>query len=224
MRILKLDDSVRFYQASTSELFGNATSPVQDESTPFHPRSPYGVEGLTRGETFVSRKITRAVAGIVNGNTDPIYLGNLDARRDWGHARDYMEGVHLILRQDELDDYVLATGQSHSVREFVERAFAEIDRRVAWEGTVWMRPVAMEIPARSRSVSIRAISGQTRSMRSAAMPRRPAESWDGSRSRLSTTSCGRWFATIWMPPKTAPAVDERQADAESSRSRSCGIL
>ena len=161
IRILGLRDRVRFYQASTSEMFGSSPPP-QDETTPFHPRSPYGAaklygywitvnyresygfhasngilfnhESPIRGETFVTRKITRAVAAIELGLQDKIYLGNLDARRDWGHARDYVEGMWLMLQQDRPDDYVLATGESHSVREFVERAFGEVGRTVEWRG------------------------------------------------------------------------------------------
>ena len=152
----------RFYQASTSELYGSSPPP-QNERTPFRPRSPYAVaklyaywitvnyreaygyhasngilfnhEGPTRGETFVTRKITRAVAAIELGLQDRLYLGNLDAHRDWGHARDYVEGMWMILQQAEPDDYVLASGESHSVREFVERAFAEIGRTIVWRGT-----------------------------------------------------------------------------------------
>ncbi len=163
IRILKREDQVRFYQASTSELYGNAPTAPQSETTPFQPRSPYAAaklyaywivvnyrqaygmhasngilfnhEGPTRGETFVSRKITRAVAAIRHGLQDTLYLGNLDAKRDWGHARDYVEGMWLMLQQDTPDDYVLATGESHSVREFVELAFAETGRRVRWAGT-----------------------------------------------------------------------------------------
>ena len=163
IRILDLVDSVRFYQASTSELFGNTSQSPQNEDTPFEPRSPYGAaklyaywitvnyreaygihasngilfnhESPTRGETFVTRKITRTVAEIAGGNTEPIYLGNLNAERDWGHASDFMEGAWLMLQQDKPDDYVLATGESHSVREFVELAFAEIDRTIEWRGT-----------------------------------------------------------------------------------------
>ena len=142
----------RFYQASSSELYGSVREVPQRETTPFYPRSPYAAaklyaywitvnyreaygmhasngilfnhEGPTRGETFVTRKITRAVAAIELGMQDRLYLGNLDAERDWGHARDYVEGMWMILQQDEPDDYVLATGEKHSVREFVERAFA----------------------------------------------------------------------------------------------------
>jgi GDPmannose 4,6-dehydratase len=162
IRILGLEKATRFYQASTSELYGKAQETPQNERTPFYPRSPYAVsklyaywttvnyreayglhasngilfnhEGPTRGETFVTRKITRAIAAIELGRQDTLYLGNIDARRDWGHARDYVDGMWRILQQDEPDDYVLATGETHSVREFVELAFAEIGRRIIWKG------------------------------------------------------------------------------------------
>jgi len=161
IRILKIADKVRFYQASTSELYGSSPPP-QNERTPFRPRSPYAAaklyaywmtvnyreaygfhasngilfnhEGPTRGETFVTRKITRAVAAIELGLQHRLYLGNLDVRRDWGHARDYVEGMWMIVQQHEPDDYVLATGESHSVREFVELAFATAGRPIAWRG------------------------------------------------------------------------------------------
>jgi GDPmannose 4,6-dehydratase len=162
IRILSMHDGVRFYQASTSELFGKVQETPQRESTPFYPRSPYAVaklyaywitvnyreaykmhasngilfnhESPIRGETFVTRKITRAVAAIERGYQDCLYLGNLDAQRDWGHARDYVEGMWRILQQDEPDDYVLATGETHTVREFVELAFHHIGRPIAWRG------------------------------------------------------------------------------------------
>ena len=162
VRILRLGERVRFYQASTSELFGKAAEVPQRETTPFYPRSPYAAaklyaywitvnyreaygyhasngilfnhESPIRGETFVTRKITRAVAAIELGLQERLYIGNLDARRDWGHARDYVEGMWLMLQQDEPDDYVLATGEAHSVREFVERAFASTGREVVWRG------------------------------------------------------------------------------------------
>ena len=162
LRILNRTEEVRYYQASTSELFGNAPHAPQNETTPFRPRSPYAAaklyaywitvnyreaygihasngilfnhEGPTRGETFVTRKITRAVASIVHGLQDRVYLGNIDARRDWGHVRDYVEGMWRIVNHDPPDDYVLATGESHSVREFVELAFEEVDIEIAWEG------------------------------------------------------------------------------------------
>ena len=162
IRILGLEKTARFYQASTSELYGKVRETPQTENTPFYPRSPYAVaklyaywiavnyreaygmhasngilfnhESPIRGETFVTRKITRAVAAIQAGQQDFISLGNIDAKRDWGHARDYVEGMWAILQQDEPDDYVLATGETHSVREFVERAFAVVGRDVAWRG------------------------------------------------------------------------------------------
>ena len=162
IRILGREGKTRFYQASTSELFGQARESPQSETTPFYPRSPYAAaklyaywitvnyreaygmhasngilfnhESPIRGETFVTRKITRAVASIKHGMQDRVYLGNLDARRDWGHARDYADGMWRILQQDHADDYVLATGESHSVREFVEKAFAQIGRTIEWRG------------------------------------------------------------------------------------------
>jgi GDPmannose 4,6-dehydratase len=162
IRILGMEKRVRFYQASTSELYGAAREVPQRETTPFYPRSPYGAaklyaywitvnyreaygihasngilfnhEGPTRGETFVTRKITRAVAAIELGLQSKLYLGNLDARRDWGHARDYVEGMWLMVQQPEPDDYVLATGEGHSVREFVEKAFARVGKRIEWNG------------------------------------------------------------------------------------------
>ncbi|MCW5701071.1 MAG: GDP-mannose 4,6-dehydratase [Bradyrhizobium sp.] len=162
IRILGMEKKTRFYQASTSELYGKVQETPQSERTPFYPRSPYAAaklyaywitvnyreaydmhasngilfnhEGPTRGETFVTRKITRAVAAIELGLQDMLYLGNLDAKRDWGHARDYVEGMWRIVQQDEPDDYVLATGETHSVREFVELAFAETGRRIEWKG------------------------------------------------------------------------------------------
>lgn len=161
IRILGLDKKTRFYQASTSELFG-ASPPPQNEETPFRPQSPYATaklyafwitrnyregygifaangilfnhESPLRGETFVTRKVTRAVAAIALGLQDRLWIGNLDAKRDWGHARDYVEGMWRILQHEEPDDWVLATGESHSVREFVERAFAEIGVELVWKG------------------------------------------------------------------------------------------
>ena len=163
IRLLKLDERTRFYQASTSELYGKAQEVPQSETTPFYPRSPYAAaklyaywitvnyreayglhasngilfnhESPIRGETFVTRKITRAVAAIHLGFQDRLYLGNLDARRDWGHARDYVDGMWRMLQQDAPDDYVLATGEMHSVREFVEAAFAETGTKLSWRGS-----------------------------------------------------------------------------------------
>jgi GDPmannose 4,6-dehydratase len=162
IRILGLAGKTRFYQASTSELYGKVQELPQKETTPFYPRSPYGVaklyaywitvnyreayglhasngilfnhESPIRGETFVTRKITRAVAAIHLGTQTILYIGNLEARRDWGHARDYVDGMWRIVQRDEPGDYVLATGEMHSVREFVELAFAQIGRRIEWRG------------------------------------------------------------------------------------------
>ena len=162
IRILGMGKRVRFYQASTSELYGVVREIPQRETTPFYPRSPYAAaklyaywitvnyreaygfhasngilfnhEGPTRGETFVTRKISRAVAAIKLGLQDRLFLGNLDAKRDWGHARDYVEGMWRILQCSEPDDYVLATGETHSVREFVEKAFAQIGVKIVWQG------------------------------------------------------------------------------------------
>ena len=162
IRLLGLSGKTRFYQASTSELFGKVQETPQKETTPFYPRSPYGVaklyaywitvnyreaygihasngilfnhESPIRGETFVTRKITRAVAAIHLGVQKTLFIGNLDAKRDWGHARDYVEGMWRIVQQQQPDDYVLATGEAHSVREFVELAFARVGRSIEWRG------------------------------------------------------------------------------------------
>jgi GDPmannose 4,6-dehydratase len=162
IRILGMAKRVRFYQASTSELYGEVQEIPQRETTPFRPRSPYAAaklyaywitvnyreaygfhasngilfnhEGPTRGETFVTRKITRSVAAIELGLQDKLYLGNLDAERDWGHARDYVEGMWRILQQEKPDDYVLATGEKHSVREFAQLAFAHVGIPIEWRG------------------------------------------------------------------------------------------
>ena len=163
IRILKIEKETRFYQASTSELYGLVQEIPQKETTPFYPRSPYAVaklygywitinyreaygmhasngilfnhESPIRGETFVTRKITRAVCRIEVGLEQCLYLGNLDAKRDWGHAKDYVEGMWRIVQQEKADDYVLATGETRTVREFVELSFGEIGRGIAWQGT-----------------------------------------------------------------------------------------
>ena len=162
IRILRLEDKVRFYQASTSELYGKPLQVPQNEETPFYPRSPYAAaklyahwitvnyreaygiyccngilfnhESPIRGETFVTRKISQAAAAISLGLQGKLYLGNLNAKRDWGHARDYVEGMWKILQQPEPDDYVLATGETRSVREFCEHAFREVGIELSWEG------------------------------------------------------------------------------------------
>ena len=163
VRILGLVDQVRFYQASTSELYGRVQEVPQRETTPFYPRSPYAAaklyaywitvnyreaygmhasngilfnhESPIRGETFVTRKITRAVAAIEYGLQATLFLGNLNSQRDWGHARDYVEGMWLMLQQERADDYVLATGEMHTVREFVQQAFLQVGRVIRWQGT-----------------------------------------------------------------------------------------
>lgn len=162
IRILKMENKTRFYQASTSELYGKVMEVPQSETTPFYPRSPYAVaklyafwitknyreaygmyacngilfnhESPLRGETFVTRKITRAVARIKLGMQKKVYLGNLDAQRDWGHARDYVEGMWLMMQQKEADDFVLATGKTYPVRYFVEQAFKKVNIAVEWKG------------------------------------------------------------------------------------------
>jgi GDPmannose 4,6-dehydratase len=162
IRVLGMTETVRFYQASTSELFGQAREIPQKETTPFHPRSPYGVaklyaywitvnyreaygmyacngilfnhESPVRGETFVTRKITRGLARIKVGLQERLFLGNLDAKRDWGHARDYVEMQWLMLQQDAPDDYVIATGCQYPVREFVKAAAQELEMELTWRG------------------------------------------------------------------------------------------
>ena len=162
IRILGLEEKTRFYQASTSEMFGKVQEIPQTEKTPFYPRSPYGAakvygywitvnyreaynlfacngilfnhESPIRGETFVTRKITRAVARIKLGLQEKLYLGNLDSKRDWGYAGDYVKAMWLMLQQDQPEDYVIATGEAHTVREFVEKAFAEASIKIGWEG------------------------------------------------------------------------------------------
>ena len=201
LRILNLEGHTRFYQASTSELFGGAPPP-QNEETPFMPKSPYAVaklygywitvnyreaygmhasngvlfnhESPVRGETFVSRKITRAVARIAAGREEPLTLGNLNARRDWGHARDFVEGMWLMLQQDTPGDYVMATGESHSVREFTEAAFAEIGEKIVWRG------------AGQDEIGVELKSGKTR-VRIASRYFRPTEVDAFARRRFKST-------------------------------------
>ncbi|MBV9064613.1 MAG: GDP-mannose 4,6-dehydratase [Methylobacteriaceae bacterium] len=162
IRILGLEKKTRFYQASTSEMYGLVQETPQNEKTPFYPRSPYGVaklysywivvnyreaygmhasngilfnhESPIRGETFVTRKITRAAAAIAHKRQDKLFLGNLDAKRDWGHAKEYVRGMWLMLQQDQADDYVLATGETTTVRQFVEWSFEDVGVKLHWEG------------------------------------------------------------------------------------------
>ena len=163
IRILGFEKKIKFYQASTSELYGKVSVKLQNEKTPFYPQSPYGVaklysywitknyresynifasngilfnhESSIRGETFVSRKIARAIAAIVNKKQKYLYLGNLNAKRDWGHAKDFVEGMWMILQHKKPDDFVLATSKAYSVRDFVELAFSFVDIRIEWSGT-----------------------------------------------------------------------------------------
>ena len=162
VRILGMEKKTRIYQASTSEMFGNVQEVPQKETTPFYPRSPYGAakvyaywitvnyreaygmhasngilfnhESPVRGETFVTRKITRALCRIKEGMQDSLFIGNLESKRDWGHARDFVEAMWLILQQDESDDYVIATGKQYSVRQFIEAASGELDMDIEWKG------------------------------------------------------------------------------------------
>ncbi len=163
LNILGMQKKTRFYQASTSEMYGNTVESPQSETTPMRPCSPYAVsklyaywmtinyreaygihasngilfnhESAVRGETFVTRKITRAIAAIKYGRQDKLYLGNIDVERDWGHARDYVEAMWLMLQQPDPDDYVIATGESHTVRQFAELAFAEAGYKIEWHGS-----------------------------------------------------------------------------------------
>ncbi|MFT6844869.1 MAG: GDPmannose 4,6-dehydratase [Flavobacteriales bacterium] len=163
IRILGLEKKTKFYQASTSEMFGKVQEVPQTENTPFYPRSPYGVaklyafwitknyreayqmfavngilfnhESPVRGETFVTRKITRAVARIHLGMQQHLFVGNLDAKRDWGHAKDYVEGMWRMLQVDEPEDFILATGQTQTVRSFIEQSFLEVNTTIVWEGS-----------------------------------------------------------------------------------------
>jgi GDPmannose 4,6-dehydratase len=163
IRLLGMEKKVKFYQASTSELYGNVVETPQKETTPFYPRSPYGVaklygywitknyreaydifgcngilfnhESPRRGETFVTRKITMAAAAIKVGLQDKLYLGNIDSKRDWGYAKDYVEGMWMMLQQEKADDFVLATGETHTVREFVELTFKELGMEIEWKGS-----------------------------------------------------------------------------------------
>ena len=172
IRTLGLSDHTKFYQASTSELYGKVLETPQSETTPFYPRSPYGVakqfafwtvknyreaynihasngilfnhESPWRGAEFVTQKIVQGVSNIAKGKQPHIELGNLDAKRDWGHAKDYVEGMYLMMQQPEGDDYVLATGELHSVRELVERCFAAVDMKIKWEGDAGLNEVGMD--------------------------------------------------------------------------------
>lgn len=198
IRILKLQDKTRFYQASTSEMFGKVGETPQRETTPFYPRSPYGAakvyahwitvnyreaygifasngilfnhESPIRGETFVTRKITRGLARISEGLEHCLYLGNLDSLRDWGHARDYVQAQWLMLQHDQPDDFVIATGEQHSVREFVTRAAAQFGMNIEWRGrgldeqgvnTRTARPVVRIDPRYFRPTEVETLLGDS---------------------------------------------------------------
>jgi GDPmannose 4,6-dehydratase len=209
IRILRLQDKTRFYQASTSELYGLVQETPQTEMTPFHPRSPYGVaklyaywitvnyreayglyacngilfnhESPLRGETFVTRKITRGLARIKAGLEDCLYLGNLDALRDWGHARDYVEMMWLMLQQDKPEDFVIATGQQYSVRDFVNAAARELDMTLTWQGEGVSEKAVDENGRTRSSPSASVISGRRKWKRCSATPPRRGRSSAGSR-------------------------------------------
>jgi GDPmannose 4,6-dehydratase len=220
IRLLGLEGKTRFYQASTSELFGKVQESPQTETTPFYPRSPYGCaklyaywitvnyreayglyacngilfnhESPIRGETFVTRKITRALARIYMGLQECLYVGNLNALRDWGHARDYVEMQWLMLQQEAPDDYVIATGEQHSVREFVDRTARELGLAIEWKGE---GPGSGEStrPAGGPSwLWIRRTFVRPRWRRCGAIPQRPGRSWAGRPGSASR----RWF-TKW---------------------------
>jgi GDPmannose 4,6-dehydratase len=185
IRILNLDKKTRFYQASTSELYGKVQCVPQDENTPFYPRSPYAAaklyaywitvnyreaydiyacngilfnhESPVRGETFVTRKITRAFANLAKAGSEILYLGNLDAKRDWGHAKDYVEAMWLMLQQEEAEDFVIATGKQYSVRDFVEAAAQYLGITIEWQGT-GLNEVGI---ARTDSFDLRHLNGKT---------------------------------------------------------------
>ena len=227
IRSCGLTNFTRFYQASTSELYGKVREIPQTEETPFYPRSPYGVakqyaywivinyreaynmfavngilfnhESPRRGPTFVTRKITRAVAKIKRGKQDCLYLGNLDAKRDWGHAKDYVEGMWMMLQADKPDDFVLATNETHPVREFVEKAFLAVDITVMWkgeQGTVDEYCVDAANPSKVLvKVDPRYFRPPKWTSSSETRPR-PKQPWDGLLPLFSRTSSKRWLLVI----------------------------
>jgi len=223
IRILGREKETRFYQASTSELFGQVQEVPQKETTPFYPRSPYAAaklyaywitvnyreahglhasngilfnhESPIRGETFVTRKITRAVAAIKYGLQEKLFLGNLDAKRDWGYAGDFVEGMWLMLQQDKPDDYVLATGESHCVREFMEKSFAHIGKTLVWTALAPPRRESKRKPGKCSSRSTCAITGRPRLI-----------ICSGTQARRRPSSAGvtkpalRGWCAIWSRP------------------------
>lgn len=223
VRICGLEKTCRIYQASTSELFGKVQEVPQRETTPFYPRSPYGVakqygfwitknyresygmfavngilfnhESERRGETFVTRKITLAAARIVQGFQDKLYLGNLDARRDWGYAKDYVECMWLILQHETPEDFVIATGEMHTVREFCTLAFQNLGVELNGKAAAWTKKVSTRLRAMCSWKSIRNISVRARWNSSSATRRRPRPFWAGiPRRRHSPNWCVSWWS------------------------------
>ena len=227
IRILGLEQKTRFYQASTSELYGLVQETPQKETTPFYPRSPYGVaklyaywitinyreaygiyacngilfnhESPVRGETFVTRKITRALARIKLGLQDRLYLGNFNARRDWGHARDFVEAMWLMLQQPQPEDFVIATGEQHSVREFVDAAATELGMQLTWKGKGKNekgydhngRCIIAVDPRYFRPTEVDTLLGD---------PEKRKQSWGGCRKSNSENSLRRWCARTCARP------------------------
>ena len=223
IRILGLEKKSRFYQASTSELYGLVQETPQKETTPFYPRSPYAVaklyaywitvnyreaygmyacngilfnhESPNRGETFVTRKITRALARIKLGLQDCLFLGNMDAKRDWGHARDYVEMQWLMLQQEQPEDFVIATGVQYSVRDFVDAAAKELGITITWKVKAWMKKVMTRTVVAS-SLLIRAISARLRLKACWEMLPKPKLCWAGRQKQHLTNWSPRWSAKI----------------------------
>ena len=253
MRILGLSSKVRFYQASTSEMFGLVQEVPQRETTPFYPRSPYGAakvygywitvnyreaygmhasngilfnhESPIRGETFVTRKITRAVARMALGLHDGLWLGNLDSMRDWGHARDYVRAMYLMLQQDEPDDYVIATGEQHSVREMCARAFAEIGVTLTWRGSGEDEVGVVEAVDAERLTAVRAGHPPVEEdRRGLEPPVQPGVTTSSTRRRFpricdpARSSCASTRATTG-PPRSArcSATPPRRASGSAGR-------
>src|SRR5262249_49365775 len=237
----------RFYQASTSELFGKAQEIPQKETTSFYPRSPYAAaklyaywitvnyreaygmhasngilfnhESPIRGETFVTRKITRAIASIECGLQQKLFLGNLDALRDWGHARDFVEGMWLILQQDTPDDYVLATGENHSAREFVEKAFSHVGKTIVWCGS-GVEEKGVDKSTGEVLVEVDpAISGRPKSMRFLAIRARRAPSSAGDTRRGLTSWWQRWCKRTWLRCGTSGNAITATAEYGTATSR-----
>ena len=246
IRILGLEKKTRFYQASTSELYGLVQQVPQTEKTPFYPRSPYAVaklyaywitvnyresygmyacngilfnhESPTRGETFVTRKITRALARIKVGLQDCLYLGNMNALRDWGHARDYVEVQWLMLQQEKPEDFVIATGQQHSVREFVSIAAEDLGMKLTWTGSGKMKKLWMKTDRRL-SLSTNAIFVPPKWKHYWATRPMPMIASDGSRASVLKNWCEKWCRPIWKKPSATPWCASMDSAPSSAKSR-----